>query len=356
MAQPKIILSGIQPTNQITLGNYLGALKNWVKLQQQYRCYFAVVDLHSLVTTRGARGASKRQKAAWQRVSPTSAAHVHPELADDSWYALAAYLAAGIDPAHACLFVQSHVAAHCELAWILNCFTWMGELGRMTQFKDKSAKEGTNIPAGLFNYPVLMAADILLYQAALVPVGEDQRQHLELTRTLAQRLNKHCQQPLFKVPVPYIAEVGAKIMDLHDPRIKMSKTAIHADGAIFLSDDADTISRKIKRATTDSGSDIIYDPATKPGVSNLLVIQAVLRDLPVAEITACYRGQGYGKLKSDTVDIVVAALRSIQSKINTLLADRAVLQQVLATGTEQAQASAQQTLDQVRAALGLLTN
>ncbi len=207
VAKQKTILSGIQPTNQITLGNYLGALRNWVKLQHQYRCYFAVVDLHSLVTTRGKR-----------------------ELAANSWYALAAYLAAGIDPTRACLFVQSHVTAHCELAWILNCFTWMGELGRMTQFKDKSCKEGTNIPAGLFNYPVLMAADILLYQAALVPVGEDQRQHLELTRTLAQRLNKHCQQPLFKVPAPYIADVGAKIMDLRDPRVKMSKTTTHADG------------------------------------------------------------------------------------------------------------------------------
>lgn len=345
----KTILSGIQPTNQITLGNYLGALRNWVKLQHQYRCYFAVVDLHSLVTTRGAR---KRPTVSGGYASkqPNSGT----ELADNSWYALAAYLAAGIDPAHACLFVQSHVAAHCELAWILNCFTWMGELGRMTQFKDKSAKEGTNIPAGLFNYPVLMAADILLYQAALVPVGEDQRQHLELTRTLAQRLNKHCKQPLFKVPAPYIAAVGAKIMDLRDPRVKMSKTAMHADGAIFLSDDADTISRKIKRATTDSGSDIIYDPVNKPGVSNLLVIQAVLLDLPIAEIHARYQGQGYGKLKNDTAEIVVDGLRDIQTKINELLADRTTLQHVLDKGTAQAQTTAQQTLANVRAALDLL--
>ena len=327
----KTILSGIQPTNQITLGNYLGALKNWVKLQQQYRCYFTVVDLHSIVTTRGGG-----------------------ELATNSWYALAAYLAAGIDPAHACLFVQSHIAAHCELAWILNCFTWMGELGRMTQFKDKSAKEGANIPAGLFNYPVLMAADILLYQAALVPVGEDQRQHLELTRNLAQRLNNHCGQPLFKVPAPYIAEVGAKIMDLRDPRVKMSKTAAHADGAIFLSDDADTISRKIKRATTDSGSGISYDPTTKPGVSNLLVIQAVLLDLPLAEVCTRYQGQGYGKLKSDTADVVVTALRDIQTKINTLLYDRTSLRHVLDQGTAQAQATAQQTLNKVRDTLGFL--
>ena len=327
----KTILSGIQPTNQITLGNYLGALKSWVKLQQQYRCYFAVVDLHSLVTTRGSK-----------------------ELADNSWYALAAYLAAGIDPAHACLFVQSHVSAHCELAWLLNCFTWMGELGRMTQFKDKSAKEGANIPAGLFNYPVLMAADILLYQPALVPVGEDQRQHLELTRTLAQRLNKHCRQPLFKVPAPYIPEVGAKIMDLRDPRVKMSKSATHADGAIFLSDDADAISRKIKRATTDSGSDIIYDPVAKPGISNLLVIQAVLLDLPLTEISARYQGQGYGKLKSDTADIVVDALRTIQGKIAELLSERTTLQAVLAQGTQQAHTTARQTLTNVRAALGFL--
>ncbi len=331
MTTPQTILSGIQPTNQITLGNYLGALKNWVKLQQQYRCYFAVVDLHSLVTARGGG-----------------------ELAANSWYALATYLAAGINPAQACLFVQSHIAAHCELAWILNCFTWMGELGRMTQFKDKSVKEGANIPAGLFNYPVLMAADILLYQAALVPVGEDQRQHLELTRTLAQRLNKHCGQPLFKVPAPYIAPVGAKIMDLRYPHIKMSKTATHADGVIFLSDDADTISRKIKRATTDSGRDISYDPDNKPGVSNLLVMQAVLLDLPLAEVCSRYQEQSYGKLKSDTADVVVAALRDIQGKINTLLADRTSLRRILDTGSAQAQATAQQTLNRVRDTLGLL--
>lgn len=330
-AIPKTILSGIQPTNQITLGNYLGALKNWVKLQHQYRCYFAVVDLHSLVTTRGGG-----------------------ELAANSWYALATYLAAGIDPARACLFVQSHVAAHCEFAWLLNCFTWMGELGRMTQFKDKSGKEGANIPAGLFNYPVLMAADILLYQAALVPVGEDQRQHLELTRTLAQRLNKHCGQPLCKVPAPYIAAVGAKIMDLRDPRVKMSKTASCADGAILLSDDADTISRKIKRATTDSGRDIVYDPANRPGVSNLLAIQAALLDQPLAELATSYRGQGYGKLKSDTADIVVDALRPLQREIDALLADHTVLRGVLDRGAAQAQATAQHTLAQVRDALGFL--
>ena len=328
----KTILSGIQPTNEITLGNYLGALKNWVKLQQQYRCYFAVVDLHSLVTKQG-------------RI----------DLSTNSWYALAAYLAAGIDPAHACLFVQSHVAAHSELAWILNCFTWMGELNRMTQFKDKSAREGANIPAGLFNYPVLMAADILLYQAALVPVGEDQRQHLELTRNLAQRVNKHCQRPLFKVPSPYIAAVGAKIMDLRDPRIKMSKSSTSAEGAIFLSDDADTISRKLKRATTDSGSDISYDPSNKPGVSNLLTIQAVLLDLPLTELASRYQGQGYGKLKNDTADIVITSLRPIQEKITALLADHSTLRQVLATGTARAQATAQQTLNDVRAALDLLS-
>lgn len=327
----KVILSGIQPTNQITLGNYLGALKNWVKLQHQYRCYFAVVDLHSIVTPRTAGG-----------------------LADNSWYALAAYLAAGIDPHHACLFVQSHVTQHCALAWVLNCFTWMGELGRMTQFKDKSAKEGANIPAGLFNYPVLMAADILLYQAALVPVGEDQRQHLELTRTLAQRLNKHCGQPVFTVPTPYIATVGAKIMDLRDPTIKMSKSATHADGAIFLSDDADTISRKLKRATTDSGSEISYDPVNKPGVSNLLVIQAVLLDLPPLEVAARYQNQGYGKLKTDTAEIVIESLREVQAKITELLAERNALYSIAATGAEKARSIAQQTLSRVQEALSFL--
>ena len=327
----KVILSGIQPTNQITLGNYLGALRNWVQLQDQYRCYFAAVDLHSIVA--GGRA---------------------EDLSDNTWYAFAAYVAAGLDPDKCHLFAQSHVAYHCELAWILNCFTWMGELGRMTQFKDKSAREGANIPAGLFNYPVLMAADILLYQASLVPVGEDQRQHLELTRTLARRVNNRYQQKLFTVPDPFIPKLGARIMDLRDPHIKMSKSNPHSDGAIFLSDDKDMIVQKMKRATTDSGRDIIFDPENKPGISNLLVIQAVILDLPIATVCEKYRNQGYGKLKADTADIVIQALQGIQKKMTELLVDKNYLRKILISGTQQAQETAWHTLSHVKAAIGFM--
>lgn len=327
----KVILSGIQPTNQITLGNYLGALRNWVQLQDQYRCYFATVDLHSIVTS------SKAEN-----------------LSANTWYAFAAYVAAGLDPDKCHLFVQSHIAHHCELAWILNCFTWMGELGRMTQFKDKSAKEGTNIPAGLFNYPVLMAADILLYQASLVPVGEDQRQHLELTRTLARRINNRYRQKLFTVPDPFIPKLGARIMDLRDPRIKMSKSNPHSDGAIFLSDDKDTIMQKMKRATTDSGSDIIFAPENKPGVSNLLVIQAVILDLPIITVCEKYRNQGYGKLKIDTAEVVIQALQGIQKKITELLVNKEHLRQIIIAGTRQAQETARRTLSRVKTAIGFV--
>lgn len=330
----RVLLSGIQPTNAITLGNYLGALKNWTQLQDSYRCYFAVVDLHSLVTCQHQADSS---------------------IADNTWYALATYLATGIDPERACLFAQSQVAQHSQLAWILNCFSYMGELTRMTQFKDKS-KDKTNIPAGLFNYPTLMAADILLYQAELVPVGEDQRQHLELTRNLAQRVNKALGSQLFTVPEPYIAKLGARVMDLRNPLIKMSKTTENPQGTIFLNDSNEQIAKKIARAITDSGKEIVFDQQTKPGISNLLVIQAVIEGQSIDTVVNRYQHSNYGKLKSDTAEIVIAELQPVRDKIKQLLAERQYLQQVLTAGGQQARQTAQMTLAHVHQVLGIVTN
>ena len=321
------ILSGIQPTNQITIGNYLGALKNWVALQDQFDCYFAVVDLHAIVANRQG-------------------------LADNTYYALATYLAAGIDPDRGCIFVQSHVAQHSELAWLLNCYTYMGELQRMTQFKDKSTKAGRNIPAGLFNYPVLMAADILLYQANLVPVGEDQRQHLELTRNLAQRVNKALAKNVFTVPKSYIPKIGARIMDFRNPKIKMSKSNPSPEGVLFLSDSKDMIAQKILRATTDSDTEIRYDPDEKAGVSNLLAIQAAILGKPITDLEAQYRSQNYGQLKSDCIEVISAEVLRLQERVTTLLDDRTYLRGIMRSGAEQARTVAQQTLAAVSAAIG----
>ena len=321
------ILSGIQPTNHITIGNYLGALKNWVALQNQFDCYFAVVDLHAIVS--GRQG-----------------------LADNTYYALATYLAAGINPDRCCLFAQSHVAEHSELAWLLNCYVYMGELQRMTQFKDKSSKAGRNIPAGLFNYPVLMAADILLYQANLVPVGEDQRQHLELTRTLAQRVNKALAKNVFTVPNAYIPKVGARIMDLRNPKIKMSKSNPSPEGVLYLHDTRDAIAQKIRRATTDSDTEIRYCLEEKAGVSNLLAIQASILGKSIADLEDQYRGQNYGQLKSDCIEVVSAELLQLQERITALLDDRPYRQSIMQSGAEQARKIAQQTLATVSAAIG----
>ncbi|MDE3268743.1 MAG: tryptophan--tRNA ligase [Pseudomonadota bacterium] len=324
------ILSGIQPTNHITIGNYLGALKNWVALQDRFDCYFAVVDLHAIVT--GRQG-----------------------LTDNTYYALATYLAAGINPERCCLFAQSQVSQHAELAWLLNCYTYMGELQRMTQFKDKSSKAGRNIPAGLFNYPVLMAADILLYQANLVPVGEDQRQHLELTRTLAQRLNKTMAKPLFIVPDAYIPKVGARIMDLRNPKIKMSKSNPSPEGVLYLHDSKDSIAQKIRRATTDSDTEIRYDLEQKAGVSNLLAMQAAISGKAIADLEAGYQGQNYGRLKADCIEVVSAEVLQLQQRITALLADRPYLQSIMNKGAEQARAVAQKTLAAVNSAIGFVS-
>lgn len=323
----KIMVSGIQPTNKLTIGNYLGAIKNWVKLQNEYECFFFAVDLHAITS----------------RQEPK-------ELADNTMFALATYLAAGIDLEHSTIFAQSHVRQHAELAWVLNCFSYMGELGRMTQFKDKSSRAGETIPVGLFTYPVLMAADILLYQSDLVPVGADQKQHLELTRDVAIRMN-NLYGPLFKVPEPYIAKVGARIMDLQDPESKMSKSVSSEMGAVYLNDNLKDIEKKFKRAVTDSGSEIAYAP-DKPGIRNLLDIQSVITGRTTEELVSAYAGKMYGHLKVDTASIVIEELRPLQERTKQYLADKGELQRVLRAGADRASAKAESTLKSVYSAIG----
>ncbi len=320
MAQRKILLSGIQPTNRLTIGNYIGAIKNWVRLQNEYDCYFIAVDLHSITA----------------RQDPK-------ELRDNTWFAIATYIASGIDPSKSVLFVQSHVRQHAELAWALNCFTYMGELSRMTQFKDKSTRAGSNIPVGLFTYPALMAADILLYDTDLVPVGADQKQHIELTRDVAIRMNGIYGADTFKVPKPYIAEIGARIMDLQDPTSKMSKSASSESGAVYLSDSPKEIEKKIKRATTDSGTTIEFNDE-KPGVKNLISIQSVISGRSPDEIVAGYQGKMYGHLKVDTAEMVIAELKPVQERTAQLLNDKGELLRILRDGAARASERAEQKL------------
>jgi tryptophanyl-tRNA synthetase len=321
-----VMLSAIQPSNNLMLGNYLGALKNWVKLQSQYDCVFFAVDLHAITL---------RQDPA--------------KLREQTYRALATYIAAGIDPKQATLFVQSHVPQHAELAWVLTCYAYMGELNRMTQFKDKSSKQGQNIPAGLFTYPVLMASDILLYQTALVPVGEDQKQHLELTRDLAGRMNQLYGtdgDTLFKIPEVFIPPVGARIMSLTDPTVKMSKSDPDPNSCIYLADSDDVIRKKIKRATTDSGSEITYDPV-KPGLKNLIDIQAAITGRKPDEIAASYAGKQYGHLKVETAEIVVTEIAPLRNRVDEIMNDRGTLQTILKEGAEAARSRAQATLSKV---------
>ena len=291
MGSKKIMLSGVQPTRAITLGNYLGAIKNWVTLQDQYDCYFMSVDLHAIT----------------QRQEPS-------ELRESTYYGIATYLASGIKSDHCTLFAQSHVPEHAELGWALTCYSTMGELSRMTQFKDKSGTKGENIPTGLYVYPVLMAADILLYDSNLVPVGADQKQHIELTRDIAGRMNNLYGKDLFVIPEPFIPTVGAKIMSLLDPEVKMSKSDVNPNATVFMSDSDDTIRKKIKRAVTDSGSEITDDPK-QSGVHNLLSIQSAILGKSVKELAASYAGKQYGHLKVETADIVATAISPIRTEI-----------------------------------------
>ncbi|MCX6126083.1 MAG: tryptophan--tRNA ligase [Proteobacteria bacterium] len=329
MGSKKIMVSAIQPTNRLTIGNYLGAIKNWVQLQHQYECYFFAVDLHAITVRQDSK-----------------------ELSENTFFALATYLAAGIDLKHAVIFPQSLVRQHAELAWVLNCYGYMGELSRMTQFKDKSAKAGESISVGLFTYPVLMASDILLYQAELVPIGADQKQHLELARDLAMRFN-NLYGPIFKVPEPFIAPIGGKIMYLQDPTLKMSKSVSSELGAVYLNDSPKDIERKLKRAVTDSGTEIIYS-LDKPGVKNLIDIQAAFTGRAVIEIQEAYVGKMYGHLKVDTAEIIIEELRPIQEKTKAYLGDRGELARILRIGVDRASAAAEVTLRKVYDAVGFV--
>ncbi len=329
-ARPKRIFSGMQPTSDsLHLGNYLGALVNWVKLQDEYDAYYGVVDLHALTV-------------------PTDPA----VLRQRTRVTAAQFLAGGVDPDRATLMLQSLVPEHTELAWILSCQTGFGEASRMTQFKDKTAK-GQSSNVGLFTYPILMAADILLYDADLVPVGEDQRQHLELTRDLAERMNARFGR-LFTVPDPYILTGSAKIMDLQDPTSKMSKTLSGDLGLIDLLDEPKRIVKKIKSAVTDAEREIRYDTEAKPGVSNLLVIHSTLSGTPIPDLEAAFAGRGYGDLKGEVADVVVAALDPFQSRMRDLLADPVELDRTVAAGSAKARAVASDVLTRVRDAVGLL--
>ena len=326
-AKKQVIFSGIQPSGVLTLGNYIGALSRFAELQDQYDCLYCIVDEHAITV----------------RQNPADLRRRCLELA-------ALYLASGIDPEKSIIYCQSHVSAHAELGWILNCFTYMGELSRMTQFKDKSAKHADNINAGLFTYPVLMAADILLYQTNFVPVGADQKQHLELTRDIAQRFNG-VYGDVFTVPEPLITKSGARIMSLQDPERKMSKSDPE-DTFVSLLDDADTVRRKIKRAVTDSESEIRFDPENKPGVSNLLNIISALTGESTESISAELNGQGYGALKSRAADCVIAALEPLQAEFKRLIADKEYLFGVLNSSSEKAAYLASKTLRKVQKKIG----
>ena len=327
MNDKKTIFSGIQPTGCITIGNYLGALKNWVNLQADYNCIFSVVDLHSITV----------------RQNPT-------ELRKRCMDFLTQYLACGIDGEENIVYFQSHVSAHAELAWVLNCFTYMGELSRMTQFKDKSAKHADNINAGLFTYPVLMAADILLYQTDLVPVGIDQKQHLELSRDIAIRFNGVFGD-VFKVPEGYIPKEGAKIMSLQEPSSKMSKSDPNPNGFISILDDPDTIRRKFKRAVTDSDGEIAYREG-KDGINNLLSIYSAVTGNTIEQSVNEFAGLGYGVLKERVAEAVVEELRPLQEKYADLSNNKDYINKIYTEGAKRASYLAAKTLRKVHRKLG----
>ena len=323
----KRIFSGAQPTGNVHLGNYLGALRNWVKLQHEYESFFCIVNLHAITVPQD------------------------PKLLEGKTRELARiYLAVGIDPNVSTIFVQSDVPEHAELTWVLNCVARMGELERMTQFKDKARKQQEeNVSVGLFDYPVLMASDILLYQTDLVPVGDDQKQHLELTRDIAIRFNRDYGQT-FKVPDPYIPKVGARIMSLSDPSKKMSKSDDDPNGCVMLMDDAETIQRKFKRAVTDSGTEIRFDPE-RPAITNLLEIFHLMTGHSTEQVEERFAGKGYAQLKGDLAEVTVEFLRPIQQNLREISDER--LDEILTLGRDKARNIAKATLNEVFARTGL---
>jgi tryptophanyl-tRNA synthetase len=325
------VLSGIQPTGEVHLGNYIGALRQWVADQHEHDALYAIVDLHAITVPQD----PKQLRAATLDLA-------------------AILLAAGIDPERATLFVQSHVPEHTELAWILNCIATFGELRRMTQFKDKSAKQReATVSVGYFDYPVLQAADILIYQADRVPVGEDQRQHLELTRDIAQRFNSRFGDT-FVIPEAAIPKIGARIMDLQNPQAKMSKSADSPQGTIKVTDDAAAIAKKIKVAVTDSGRDVVYDPQEKPAIANLLTIMSVAAGTPIPDLEASFAGRGYADLKRELTDAVVAFLEPLQQRYRELIADQAEIARQLDVGSSKAQKVASATMTTVNERVGFL--
>lgn len=325
----KIIFSGIQPSGDLTIGNYLGAIKNWVKLQDEYNSYFCVVDLHAITVP---------QKPA--------------DLRRRTLELLSIYLACGIDPEKNTLFIQSHVPAHAEAAWLLTCNSYMGELSRMTQYKDKSKKAGDSVGAGLFTYPVLMAADILLYQTDLVPVGKDQMQHLELARDIATRFN-NTYSPTFKIPEGYVPKTGAKIMSLQDPTKKMSKSDDNLNSFILIMDPPDVIRKKISRAVTDSLGVVNYSD-DQPGVKNLLNILSAITNKTPEELVKDYEGKGYAELKSDVAEALVNELAPIQAKVHELLKDKKSLEAIYKEGALKASYVANKTLRKMQKKIGFI--
>ena len=324
----KRIFSGIQPSGELTLGSYMGAIRNWTALQNDYDCVYCIVDMHTITV---------RQKPA--------------ELRRRCIEQLAQYLACGLDPEKSVLFIQSHVPQHAELSWILGCYTQFGELSRMTQFKQKSRQHADDINAGLFTYPVLMAADILLYQADLVPVGADQKQHVELCRDIAQRFNG-VYGDTFTLPEPYIPQVGARIMSLNHPDEKMSKS--NPEGAVFMLDKPEDIRRKFKRAVTDSETEIRFAPEEKPGVSNLLSIYSAAMGMTIPQAENEFAGQGYGAFKTAVGEAVVELLRPVREETERLLKDKAYLEGIYRDGAQRAQSMARRTLSKVQRKLGFL--
>lgn len=326
----KRILSGIQPSGDLTLGSYLGAIKNWAALADEYDCYYMLADLHTITV---------RQ--------------VPADLRRHTLTQVAAYIASGLDPEKNTLFIQSHVPAHTQLGWVLDCYTMFGELSRMTQFKDKSAKNADNINAGLFTYPALMAADILLYQADLVPVGGDQKQHVEICRDVASRFNG-LYGDVFNIPEPYIPPVGARVMSLANPANKMSKSDKDPNGCVYMLDKPEDIMRKFKKAVTDSDACVRYDKEQKPGVSNLMQIYSVAAGKSFQEIEQEFEGRGYGDFKKAVGESVVELLRPIREETERLLADKAYLESVYRAGAEKASRVADRTLSKVYKKVGFL--
>ncbi|HLR35543.1 MAG TPA: tryptophan--tRNA ligase [Tissierellales bacterium] len=329
MGNKKVIFSGVQPSGASTIGNYIGAIRNWIDFQDEYKCFYSIVDLHAITVPQ-----------------------VPKDLRKNTLNLLALYLACGLDPEKSTIFIQSHVSAHVELGWVLNTISYMGQLSRMTQFKEKSQKNEENINAGLFTYPVLMASDILLYQADCVPVGEDQKQHVELARDLAERFNNKYSDT-FRVPEPLIKKVGARIMSLQNPEAKMSKSDDNDNGYILLLDKPDVINRKMKRAITDSYGEIRYRDE-QPGIKNLINIYSAFTGETAKEIESKYQGSGYGKFKGDLAEVIIEGLRPIQEKHDYYMKNKDYLEEIYKQGAEKAERAAIKTLRKVYKKVGFI--